>query len=468
MILFAFPPLIAGDLLFELERALDWPLFNPARGGDPIFWQHLFWIFGHPEVYIVFLPSVAIAAMVVPTMAQRPIVGYSWIVLSAVGTGFLSFGLWVHHMFTTGLPMISLAFFSAASEAVVIPTGIQLFVFLVTLMVGHVQKSLPMLWIPRGLAIFTAGGLTGIMLAIAPFDGQVHDIYFIVAHLHYTLFGGMILPVMAGVYYFFPFFTRRVLSVRLGKWAFWLIFGGFNLTFLPMHLTGLLGMPRRVFTYEPDLGWNTLNLISSIGTFIIAAGFLVFTYDLLRPGKPRLRERNPWNAGTLEWSDTLSDDDGGVRSIPYITSRYPLWDQPKLVDRIAGGRYYLPDAPEGHRETLVTSVIDARPVQVQRVTGDAWITLLAAGFIGGCFILPTFHFYVAGVISGLIGVGCILYWLWTSTARIPEKEMKDAGLGLSLPTYAAGPQSVGWWAMWITRLGDATAFASVVFGFFFY
>lgn len=468
MILFAFPPLIAGDLLFELERALDWPFFDPSRGGDPIFWQHLFWIFGHPEVYIVFLPSVAIAAMIVPTMAQRPIVGYSWIVLSAVGTGFLSFGLWVHHMFTTGLPMISLAFFSAASEAVVIPTGIQLFVFLVTLMVGRVQKSLPMLWIAGGLAIFTAGGLTGVMLAIAPFDWQVHDTYFIVAHLHYTLFGGMILPVMAGVYYFFPFFTKRLLSVRLGKWAFWLIFGGFNLTFLPMHLTGLLGMPRRVFTYQPDLGWNTLNLVSSVGAFIIAAGFVIFTYDLLRPGKPRLRERNPWNAGTLEWSDTLSDDDWGVRSIPYVTSRYPLWDQPKLVERMAEGRFYLPDAPEGRRETLVTSVIDARPVQVQRVTGDAWITLAAAGFIGGCFILPTFHLYVPGVISGLLGVACIIYWLWTSTARIPEKEMKDAGLGLRLPTYASGPQSVGWWAMWITMLGDATAFASVVFGFFFY
>ena len=468
MILFAFPPLIAGDLLFELERALDWPFFDPARGGDPIFWQHLFWIFGHPEVYIIFLPSVAIAAMVVPTMAQRPIVGYSWIVLSAVGTGFLSFGLWVHHMFTTGLPLISLAFFSAASEAVVIPTGIQLFVFLVTLMVGRVQRSLPMLWIAGGLAIFTAGGLTGIMLAIAPFDWQVHDTYFVVAHLHYTLFGGMILPVMAGVYYFYPFFTRRVLSVRLGKWAFWLIFGGFNLTFLPMHLTGLMGMPRRVFTYPGDLGWNTLNLISSGGAFVIAAGFLLFTYDVLRPGKPRLRTRNPWNAGTLEWSDTLSDDDWGMRSIPYVTSRYPLWDQPRLVERIVAGRYYLPDAPEGQRETLLTSIIDARPVQVQRVTGDAWITLLAAGFIGGCFILPTFHLYAPAVVSGLLGVACILYWLWTSTARIPENEMKDAGLGLRLPTYASGPESSGWWAMWITMLGDATAFASVVFGFFFY
>jgi len=468
MILFAFPPLIAGDLLFELERALDWPFFDATRGGDPLLWQHLFWIFGHPEVYIVFLPSIAIAAMIVPTVAQRPIVGYSWIVLSAVGTGFLSFGLWVHHMFTTGLPNISLGFFSAASEAVVIPTGIQIFVFVATLMVGRVKMSLPMLWIAGALAIFTAGGLTGVMVAIAPFDWQVHDTYFIVAHLHYTLFGGMVLPVFAGIYYFYPFFTKTYLSDRAGKWAFWLIFGGFNLTFLPMHLTGLKGMPRRVYTYPGDLGWNWLNLISTIGAFIIAAGFLIFLIDLLRPGKAKLAHRNPWRAGTLEWTDTVTGEDWGVRSIPYVTSRYPLWDQPKLVERMDAGRYYLPDAEEGLRETMVTSVIDGRPVQVQRVTGDAWITLWAAVFTGACFILPTFHFYKSAIVAGAFAVVCILYWLWTSTARRPEKEMKDVGLGLSLPTYASGPASVGWWAMWITMLGDSTAFASLIFGFFFY
>src|SRR5690606_4628309 len=180
MILFAFPPLIAGDFLFELERSFDWPFFDPERGGDPMLWQHLFWIFGHPEVYIVFLPSIAIAAMIVPTVAQRPILGYSWIVLSAVGTSFLSFGLWVHHMYTTGLPTMSLGFFSAASEAVVIPTGLQIFAFLATLIAGRIRMILPMLWIAGALAIFTAGGLTGIMLALAPFDFQALDTYFIV------------------------------------------------------------------------------------------------------------------------------------------------------------------------------------------------------------------------------------------------------------------------------------------------
>ena len=217
MILFAFPPLIAGDLLFEMERMFDWPFFDPTRGGDPLLWQHLFWIFGHPEVYIIFLPAIALMAMIVPTFAQRPIVGYSWIVLAAVGTGFLSFGLWVHHMFTTGLPQISLAFFSAASEAVAIPTGVQIFVFIATMLAGRVVLSTPMLFGAGGLAIFVIGGLTGVMVALAPFDWQAHDTYFIVAHLHYVLIGGMLFPVVAGIYYYYPLLTGRKLSDRLGR-----------------------------------------------------------------------------------------------------------------------------------------------------------------------------------------------------------------------------------------------------------
>ena len=469
MILFAFPPLIAGDLLFEMQRSFDWPFFDPERGGDPMLWQHLFWIFGHPEVYIIFLPSIAIAAMIVPTVAQRPIVGYSWIVLSAVGTGFLSFGLWVHHMFTTGLPSMSLGFFSAASEAVVIPTGIQLFAFVATLMVGRVTMSLPMLWIAGGLAVFVAGGLTGVMVALAPFDWQVHDSYFIVAHLHYTLFGGMIFPVIAGVYYFYPFFAKKKMSPRLGRAAFWLLFTGFNLCFLPMHLTGLLGMPRRVYTYRDDLGWDWLNLMSTVGAFVMAAGFAVFVWDLLRPkGEAEKSERNPWKAGTLEWSHDIPEEPWGARSIPYVASRYPLWDQSALVERMDAGRYYLGDAAEGKRETLITSVIDARPIQVMRVTGPAWITIVAAAFLGGAFIFPTFHVYPPAIVCGVLAGLCVLYWLWTSTAPVPEKERKDIGLGMSLPIYASGVESAGWWGMCITMIGDATAFASLVFGFFFY
>ncbi|MEI4195818.1 cytochrome c oxidase subunit I [Roseovarius sp. E0-M6] len=469
MILFAFPPLIAGDFLFELQRSLDWPFFDPDRGGDPMLWQHLFWIFGHPEVYIVFLPSIAIAAMVVPTASQRPIVGYSWIVLSAVGVGFLSFGLWVHHMFTTGLPSLSLGFFSAASQAVVIPTGVQIFAFVATLMVGRVKMIQPMLWIAGALAIFTMGGLTGVMVAIAPFDWQVHDTYFIVAHLHYTLFGGLVFPLLGGVYYFYPFFTKRMMSDRLGRISFWTTFIGFNVCFLPMHLTGLMGMPRRVASYSSDMGWDWLNLLSSVGSFIVATGILIFAWDLVRPKRDQpLAPRNPWNGGTLEWSHDVPAEAWGSRSVPYVSSRYPLWEDDKFLERLDGGRFYIPDAPEGKRETLVTSAVDAEPQGALPITGPAWCTIWAAAFTGGAFILPVFKLYWLASLSGAGAVACVVYWLWTATAQVPKAPDRDVGLGLRLPVYVTGFRAPGWWAMFITMLGDATAFASIVFGVFFF
>ena len=469
MILFAFPPLIAGDILLELERMLNWPFFDPARGGDPLLWQHLFWIFGHPEVYIIFLPSVALVAMIVPTFARTPIVGYGWIVLAAVGTGFLSFGLWVHHMFTTGLPGISIGFFSAASEAVAIPTGIQFFCFIATLLVGNVTRSVPMLFVFAGLATFVLGGLTGVMVALAPFDFQAHDTYFVVGHLHYVLMGGTIFPVIGGVYYFFPLAVGKTLSDKLGKIVFWLLFIGFNVTFLPMHLTGLVGMTRRVFTYRANLGFDTLNLISSMGAFILVAGFAVFVWDVLRPkGKQPYADRNPWGAGTLEWLAEMPDKPWGVRSIPEIDGRYPLWDQPNFMRDVDEGRFYLPDAEEGKRETLVTTSIDAQPIQCLRVPGPTFLTFFAAMFTGGVFIFSTFHWWWPAAISGVLALATILVWLWTGTAIIPEKEEKDIGLGLRLPLYVSGSGSVGWWAMFITMLGDMTAFVALVFGYFFY
>jgi cytochrome c oxidase subunit I+III len=243
MILFAFPPLIAGSMLLEVERAFNWPFFDPTRGGDPLLWQHLFWLFGHPEVYIIFLPSIALVAMIVPTFARAPIVGYGWIVLAAIGTGFLSFGLWVHHMYTTGLPGISLGLFSAASAAVAIPTGVQFFCFIATLLAGRVTRSVAMLFVLGGLGVFVLGGLTGVMVAIASFDFQAHDSFFVVAHFHYVLIGGALFPIFGGLYYFFPIAFDKQLSERLGRIAFWIIFIGFNIAFLPMHLSGLRGMP---------------------------------------------------------------------------------------------------------------------------------------------------------------------------------------------------------------------------------
>jgi cytochrome c oxidase subunit I+III len=468
MILFAFPPLIAGDILFELERMFGWPFFDATRGGDPILWQHLFWIFGHPEVYIIFLPAIALMAMIVPTFAQRPIVGYSWIVLAAVGTGFLSFGLWVHHMFATGLPQISLAFFSAASEAVVIPTGVQIFVFIATLLAGRVIFAVPMLFGTGGLAIFVIGGLTGVMVALAPFDWQAHDTYFVVAHLHYVLIGGMLFPVVAGLYYFYPLLDGKKLSDRLGKIAFWLMFVGFNVAFFPMHLSGLRGMPRRVFTYPEGLGWDWFNLVSTMGAFVFAAGFLVVVFDVVRPkGRQPKLERNPWNAGTLEWINDPNES-WGVRSVPLIESRYPVWDQQDLIRYTNEGRFYLPDAEEERRETLVTSVLDAEPIYCMRVGGNAVSPIVAAFALGAVFIALTFEWWIATVVSAVLTLGAVLFWAWNGTAEIPEKQEKDVGLGLTLPLYRSGPESVGWWAMFITMVGDGTAFGSLVFGYFFY
>ncbi len=468
MILFAFPPLIAGDILLEMERAFDWPFFDPDRGGDPLLWQHLFWIFGHPEVYIVFLPSIALLAMIVPTFARVPMVGYSWIVLAAVGVGFLSFGLWVHHMFTTGLPGLSLGIFSAASLAVAIPTGIQLFCFLATLLVGQVQKSIAMLYVFGGMAIFILGGLTGVMVAVAPFDFQAHDTYFVVGHLHYVLVGGTIFPIVAGVHYFYPMVMGKRLSTGWGKLSFWLAFIGFNIAFMPMHWAGLIGMPRRVFTYPAGYGLESLNMASTIGAFVLAAGLMVFLLDLFRsywfepPCEP-----NPWKAGTLEWL-TLQNENWGVRSIPEIDSRYPLWDQPNFERDVSAGKFYLPDAEEGQRETLITSAMDASIIYCLRVPGPTWITFWAAVFTGSCFILATFHAYTMATVGGVLAIACIWYWLWTGTAIIPEKDAKPVGLGQVAPLYRSGVAAVGWWAMFITMLGDMTAFLSLVFGYFFY
>jgi cytochrome c oxidase subunit I+III len=468
MMLFAFPPLIVGSMLLELERAFGWPFFDPRSGGDPLLWQHLFWLFGHPEVYVVFLPSVALIAMIVPTFARKPIVGYTWIVLAAVGTGFLSFGLWVHHMFTTGLPGISLGLFSAASEAVAIPTGVQIFCFIATLAAGRVTRSVPMLYAFGSLMIFVLGGLTGVMLALVPFDFQAHDSFFVVGHLHYVMIGGVIFPILAGLHYYFPILSGRQLSERLGRLAFWLTFTGFNLAFLPMHVTGLRGMPRRVFTYPADAGFDTLNLVSTVGAFVLAAGLAVVLWDVVRPrGREPYSERNPWSAGTLEWLQEMPGKPWGMRSIPEIDSRYPLWDQPNLQRDVDEGRFYLPDAEEGLRETLVTSVIDAVPQQCLRLPGSSFVPMLAAFAVGGFFIFGTYHKWWLASASLLAAIAVIWYWLWIGPGREADGE-KLVGLGLKLPLNATGPASISWWAVFITMLADLTAFISLVFGYFFY
>ena len=465
MIIFAFPAIILATILLELERAFGWPFFTADKGGDPLLWQHLFWFFGHPEVYIIFLPAAGMVSMIVPTMAQTPLVGYRLVVFALVGTGFLSFGLWVHHMFATGIPQLSLSFFSAASMAVSIPSAIQVFAWIATFANGKVQIKTPTLFVLGFLVTFVLGGLTGVMVAVVPFDWQVHDTYFVVAHFHYVLFGGMVFPLFAAFYYWLPYCSKHAMSERIGYWVFGLVFTGFHVAFFPMHISGLAGMPRRVYTYPAGLGWDVLNLISTIGAFMIAAGVLLFLFDLARKFRMASEENagNIWNAGTLEW---LPNGNYSNRSVPIITSAYPLWDQPNLADDVEAGRYYLPNAPTGGRETIVTSPIDARPEWLLQMPTPAWSPWLAAVFTAAFFLLLTVKLVAVAIVCGLIAVASVIAWLWETDPGYSHPPVEIGG-GIRLPVYITGPSSQSWWAMIVLILVTGTVFACLVFSYLF-
>ncbi|WP_068876942.1 MULTISPECIES: cbb3-type cytochrome c oxidase subunit I [unclassified Phenylobacterium] len=465
MIIIGFPAVILGTLLLELERALNWPFFDPTRGGDPLLWQHLFWFFGHPEVYIIFLPAAGLMSMIVPTVARTEIVGYRLVVLALLATGFISFGVWSHHMFATGMPPLSVSFFSAASMAVSVPAGVQVFSWIATLAAGRVTWNTPALFAVGSIITFTMGGLTGVMVALVPFDWQAHDTYFIVAHLHYVLIGGMVFPLFAAFYYWTPMMSRRPLSERLGKWVFGLIFTGVHVTFLPMHLTGLMGMPRRVYTYLPGRDWEATNLLSTAGAFMIGAGVALFVLDLIRNFRFTAAEDagNIYGGGTLEWLPTGLYS---TRSIPVVRSRYPLWDDPNFSDDVEAGRYFLPRSATGLRETIITSPLRAEPQYVQRMPGPSAWHVLAAVFTAGFFLLLTVQAYTVGVVSGVLAVACVLRWVWETDRPMPVETI-DIGAGIRVPTYVTGPMSHGWWAMVVLLIVAAMIFIMACFSYVF-
>ena len=466
MIVFAFPAVILATMMLELERAFGWPFFIAAKGGDALLWQHLFWFFGHPEVYIIFLPAAGMVSMIVPTMARTPLVAYNLIVVALIATGFFSFGLWVHHMFTTGIPALSLSFFSAASMAVSLPSGIQVFAWIATIASGRLQLATPSLFVLGFLFIFTLGGLTGVMVAMVPFDWQAHDTYFVVAHLHYVLVGGMVFPLFAAFYYWAPAFSRRALSERLGRWAFWLMFVGFNVAFLPMHIAGLMGMPRRVYTYPAGLGWDTLNLISTVGAFMFAAGVVVFLVDLVRNLRPGLSDHagNLWNAGTLEW---LPNDVYSARAaFRTITSRQPLWDQPDLEKYVEAGRWYLPGSADRRRETIVTSPIEAAPQYLLRLPGPGWTPFLAAVFTAAFFLLLTVKAGDARDDLRRARGRMILVWMWGSDPRADGARSISAAASSCRP-MSSGPLSHAWWAMVMLLLVAGSLYLAFVFSYLY-
>jgi cytochrome c oxidase subunit I+III len=464
MIVVAFPSIIIATMLLELERALDWPFFRAEKGGDPLLWQHLFWFFGHPEVYIIFLPAAGMVSMILPAMVQAPLYGYRAVVLSLIATGLLSFGLWVHHMFTTGLPKLSMSFFTVASMLIAIPSGLQVFCWIATIMSGRLRLATPALFVLGFLVIFVIGGLTGVMVAVVPINLAVHDTYFVVAHFHYVLIGGMVFPLFAAFYYWAPLVSRRPLSERLGRWVFGLMFVGTNVAFFPMHVTGLAGMPRRVYTYLPGMGWEGLNLASTLGAFLIACGVLVFIVDLLRNLRVSQGDNagNVWHAGTLEW---LPNEDYGTRSIPAVDSLYPLWKDRRLARDVEEGRYYLPDAPTGGRETIVTSPVEGRPQYVVQLPGPGWGHFVGAVFTAAFFLFLTVQLYVPAIACGVVALAAVVWWLW-DTDPGPAKPAVDIGGGL-LPTYVTGPISHAWWAMIVLIVVAAMAFGSLVFSYLY-
>ena len=413
IIIMAMPAIMIASTCLILDRLVGTHFFNPAGGGDALLWQHLFWFFGHPEVYIIFLPAVGMVSTMVPAFARRPVFGYLALVMALVATGILAFGLWVHHMFVTGLPRLGESFFTASSMAIAVPAGIQIFCWLATLWDGRPVFKTPLLFVIGFIITFVIGGLTGVMVASVPFDTQVHDTYFVVAHFHYVLIGGAVFPLLGAIYYWYPKMTGRMMSERLGKWAFWLIFVGFHLTFFPMHILGLQGMPRRVYTYQPDMPWHGLNMFVSLSAVILAAGFLVFFIDAIRAARSgALAGDNPWGAPTLEWATSSPPPSYNFVHIPVVGGSNPLWEASDLLSVATGLRT---DRRELVVTTLSTATPEAREASPRNSIWPLWTAIATSVMLIWSIFTPW------AVVWGSIPVAvAVIGWFWPKGT--PEDE----------------------------------------------
>ena len=411
MIVFAMPAVMVSSTCLILDRLVSTHFFNQAEGGDPILWQHLFWFFGHPEVYIIFLPALGMMSEVIGTFTRRPVFGYLVMVLAMISTAFIGFGVWVHHMFATGLPQFGQSFFTAASIMIVIPTALQLFGWIATIWTARrLQLTTPFLFMASFFFIFVIGGLTGVMLASVPLDRQVHDTYFIVAHFHYVLIGGSTFPLLGAIVYWFPKMTGRMMSERLGKISFGLLFAGFNLTFFPMHLLGLEGMPRRVYTYPAGMGWQNMNLLATIGAGIIFLSLLLYLVNVvisLRHGA--VAGDNPWGGSTLEWATSSPPPPYNFYPQPTVASREPLWHSELSPPPVVG-------LAADHKEVLITRLLDAEPDHRYPVHGPSLWPFVAAIATSVMFVWSIFNPW--GVVWGSIPIAVALIgWFWPTRGK---------------------------------------------------
>jgi cytochrome c oxidase subunit I+III len=416
----AVPAVSLAFFLLWLDREFGTRFYDTAGGGHALLWQHLFWMFGHPWVYALVLPAMGIVSDALPVFCRRPLVGYVPVALSTVATMFIGFGVWVHHMFATGLPPVSLSFFSAASIIIVIPSAVAVFAWIATMFNGQLVRCTPFYFFAGFVFLFTVGGVSGFMTASVPLDWQLTDTYFVVAHLHYVLLGINVFPVMGGIYFWFPKMSGKMLDDRLGKWNFWVMFIGFNLAFFPMHVLGLLGMPRRIYTYPADMGWEWPNLVTSIGSFVFALGVLLFLANIvlsLKRGKPA--GPNPWDAPTLEWSIPSPPPPYNFLTIPALGSGQPLWET--RLEGEAGRSVLKTEQLLAHgRQTPSTSTLEGTVQAILTMPGDTVLPLactlaLCALFVGALLQ----HWWLAGA-GTLLTLVTVVLWLWPAPGPEPN------------------------------------------------
>jgi cytochrome c oxidase subunit I len=421
--LLVVPAVSLAFTLLWMDRNLGTHFFDPTGAGQPLLWQHLFWIFGHPWVYAIVLPAMGMVSDGLPVFSRRPLIGYPLVTLSTVATMILGFGVWVHHMFATGLPGLGMSFFSGASIAIVVPSAVAVFAWLATIWYGRPVITTAFLFFASTILLFVIGGVSGFMTAAVPVDWQLTDTYFVVAHLHYVLIGINLFPVCGALYFWFPKMTGRLLDERLGRWNFWTMFAGFNIAFLPMHLTGLFGMPRRIYTYAPGMGWTTLNLISTIGAFVLALGLLLLLINVLRSlrgGAPA--GANPWDASSLEWSVPSPPPPYNFAVIPTVASRHPLWE-----GRIGEPRGSSVDQGlllDTGKEMIGTSALDAAPdmvLEMPRDTAAPFLLTLGLSVVFVGLILVLWSLTAAGLV---LSAAATLFWLWPRR-ELREREVPD-------------------------------------------